>query len=81
MTFTVKDIQERYRVSQATVLHWIHTGQLRSLAVGRDLGKKRARHRVTEEALREFELVRSGTSPALRTRRRRKKPNDVIEFY
>ena len=80
MTYSVKQIQERYAVSQATVLHWLHSGQLRSLSVGRDLGKKRARHRITESALQEFELVRTLTPPTPRTRRKRKKTSHVTEF-
>lgn len=81
MTYSVKQICELYSVSQATCLHWIHSGQLRSLSVGRDLGKKRARHRVTESALQEFELVRTLTPPVPRTRKRRRKQTDAVEFY
>ena len=80
MTFSVKDLQARFSVSQHTILHWLATGQLKSLNVGRDPGKKRARYRVTESALAEFEQSRATAAPASRTRRRRHHVDDVIEF-
>jgi hypothetical protein len=80
MTYSVKDIQEMYSVSQFTVLHWCATGQLKAINVGRDPGKKRARWRITESALRDFEASRATTPPPPKTRRRRKSNDDVIEF-
>jgi hypothetical protein len=69
-------------MSQATVLHWLQSGQLKSLNVGRDPGKRRARYRITESQLAEFELMRSGNSEPAPTRRRRKqKSDDVVRVY
>ena len=79
-TYTVRDIMDRYGVSQATVLHWLATGQLQSLNVGRDPGKKRARYRIPESAIEHFELSRTATPPAPKTRRR-KQSSDVVKFY
>lgn len=80
MTYTVKNIQERYGVSQHTVLHWLASGQLKCLNVGRDPGKKRARYRITQAQLDAFEALRTPTPPPPRTRRR-KRSSDVVEFY
>jgi len=79
MTYSVKDIQERYGVGEHTVLGWIRLGDLRAVNVSRQLGR-RPNWRVTEEALQDFELLRSPTTVPKRTRRRRR-PTDVIEFY
>jgi transposase len=79
MTYSVRDIQERYGVSQSTVLHWLRTQQLKYLNVGRDSGKRRARYRITEAQLMEFELSRTTTLPIPRTHRRKKQKQDDIE--
>lgn len=82
MTFSVKDIQERYGVSQATVLHWLATGQMKYLNVGRDPGKKRARYKILDRHLEEFESARTGSQQPAPTRRRRKqKQEDVVRVY
>jgi transposase len=80
MTYSVADIQERFGVSQGTVLHWLASGQLKCLNVGRDPGKKRARYRVTQGQLDSFEALRQLAPPPPTTRRRRRKRQDV-EFY
>ena len=78
--FTVQDLCERYRVSEGTVLHWLHSGQLEGVHVGRRPGAKKPRWRITQEALEAFELTRTPNPPPPRARRRNK-PADVIEFY
>jgi excisionase family DNA binding protein len=78
-TITVKEASERYGVEEHTVLGWIRSGELRALNVGRTLGKKKPRWRITAEALAAFELLRTPTPPPPRTRRR--KQTDVINFY
>jgi transposase len=77
-TFGVKDLQERFAVGEHTVLGWIRRGELRAINVGRKTDG-RPKWRITPEALNEFELLRSATPPAKATRRR-KQPNDVVEF-
>lgn len=80
MTFTVRDISERYGVGLHTVLAWIHSGELRAINVGRTASGKKARWRVTEEALSAFELRRSSTPPPKPVRRSRR-TSHVIERY
>lgn len=79
-TLSVRDLVARYGVSEHTVLSWISSGELRAFSVGRKLGAKKPRWRVTQEALEAFEALRTPTPPAPRTRRK-KRPADVIEFY
>ena len=79
-TYTVRDLCERYAVSEATVLAWIASGQLRALNVGRSPNSKKPRWRITQAALDAFEAARSVAPPAPRARRR-KRNEDVIEFY
>ena len=80
MTYTVRDICNRYGVHEQTVLGWINTThELKAINVGRALGKKKPRWRISESALAAFELLRTPTQPAPRTRRRRKK-SDVPQF-
>jgi excisionase family DNA binding protein len=80
MTLSVKDVIERYGVSEGTVLTWIKRGELRAVNVGRRPGTKKPRWRITEEALQAFELART-TTPPLPRAPRRKRPAEVIEFY
>ena len=79
-TLSVHDLCERYGVGEHTVLGWIASGELKAVNVGRRLGAKKPRWRITQEALEAFEQLRTATPPAPRTRRR-KRPADVIEFY
>ena len=79
-TFSVKDICERYAVSEHTVSGWIKSGQLRAFSVSRRLDTKKPRYRVSAEALAEFEAARTPTPPQPRAKRR-KRSTDVIEFY
>jgi excisionase family DNA binding protein len=79
-TLSVRDLTERYGVSEHTVLGWIASGELRAINVGRRLATKKPRWRITQEALEAFEALRTPTPPPPRTRRR-KRPADVIEFY
>jgi predicted site-specific integrase-resolvase len=48
---SVHDLCERYAVSEHTVLHWINSGQLHAVNVGRRQGAKRPRWRITPDAL------------------------------
>lgn len=79
-TLSVRDLCERYGVTVHTVLGWIRSGELRAVNVGRRLGAKKPRWRITVEALEAFEQARTATPPPPRARRR-KRPAEVIEFY
>ena len=79
-TLSVRDVCERYGVTEHTVLQWIKSGELRAVNVGRSPGSKKPRWRITAEALAQFELGRETTAPPAKTRRPKRKAN-VIEFY
>jgi excisionase family DNA binding protein len=79
-TLSVRDVCERYGVGEHTVLGWIASGELRAVNVGRHLGTKKPRWRITQEALAAFEMARTQTPPPPKTRRRNQ-PAGVIEFY
>ena len=72
MTYTVRDLTNRFGVHEATVLGWIHNGELKAMNVGRTPGRKKPRWRISEAALAAFEALRTPTQPAPRSRRRRK---------
>jgi Helix-turn-helix domain len=79
LTYSVRDLEERYGVREHTVLAWIHSGELRAVNVGVAPGKKKPRWRVTQAAVDAFEAGRTPApaEPVLRRRRRAK----VVEFY
>jgi excisionase family DNA binding protein len=79
-TLSVRDVCERYGVSEHTVLTWINRGELRAINVGRRPGAKKPRWRITQEALERFEQLRTPAPPLPRTRRK-KRTAEVIEFY
>jgi hypothetical protein len=58
---TVRDVMNRFGVTQATVLGWIAGGELKAINVGRKLGAKKPRWRVTQAAVEAFEALRSAT--------------------
>lgn len=80
MTYSIKDICERYGVGERTVILWLKSGELKGINVGRTLGKKKPRWRITEQALADFERMRATTPPLPKIRRRRQ-PAEVIQFY
>ncbi len=80
MTYSVKDVAERYHVGEHTVLTWIAGGELQAVNCGRKVGSKKPRWRITADALTAFELLRTPTPPAPRARRK-KQDTSVIEFY
>lgn len=78
MTYSVKDLANRYNVNEHTVLNWITgTGELKAMNVGVAPGKKKSRYRVTEESLRAFEALRSTSPPRAPLSRRRKKREEA----
>jgi excisionase family DNA binding protein len=81
-TFSVRDLCERYGVSQHTILGWICSGELRAVNVGRQAGARKPRWRITAEALAAFEAARASRAGPGRARSpRRKRAAEVIEFY
>jgi excisionase family DNA binding protein len=78
---SVQDVCERFGVGVHTVLGWIAAGELKAVNVGRRLGAKKPRWRITAEALEAFEHLRTPTPPPAVSRRRRPRSEDVIDFY
>lgn len=84
MTYSVKDICQRFGVTETTVRTWIHSGELRALNCGRSLAKRKPRWRVTQEALDKFERLRSTMPqqpPAPRPRQQSAAASGIIQFY
>jgi hypothetical protein len=77
--YHVKDVAGRSCVTVGRVLSWIKSGKLRALDVSEGDGK-RARWRITPEALAEFEATRTFT-PAPRTRRRRSASGWQFQYF
>jgi excisionase family DNA binding protein len=80
MTYSIRQIAERFAVGQHTVLGWIKSGELTAVNVSRRPGCK-PHWRITSEALQAFELLRSAQPVESQPRRRRKKSGDAIAFY
>ncbi len=70
MTYSVKQIQERYRVGEHTVLGWIHSGLMRAINISR-VGSSRPKWRIKEEDLEAFELSRMHLPPQPKGRRKK----------
>jgi len=81
MTNSIKQVAERFGVGQHTVLAWVKSGELAAINVARRPGGK-PHYRVTSDAIRAFELLRSSETAAPPPRRgRRRKKTDAIAFY
>jgi excisionase family DNA binding protein len=80
MTRSIREVCERLRVGEHTVLKWIRSGELTAINVSRRTGGK-PRWRITAEALDAFETLRSTTPPQRPTRKRLKKDANVVKFY
>ena len=80
MTHTVRGVADEYTVTEHTVLGWIAAGELEAVNVGRAPGKRRPRWRITDEALRKFELRRSTAAKQVITRQRKSQPAKP-DFY
>lgn len=78
--YWVRELCERWGVSEHTVLTFIRNGELKAVNVARTPTGKKPRWRITEQAIAEFEAKRTPTPPAPRGKRR-KRPEGVIEFY
>ena len=80
MTYSIRDLQNRFSITEQTVLTWIHSGELKAVNVGRSMDRKIPRWRVTEQALAAFEERRTPSPPVPHTRRR-KQDGKIVEFY
>jgi excisionase family DNA binding protein len=80
MTYSVKDLCERYAVGEHTVLAWIKSGDLLAVNVGRRIGGK-VKWRITADALRAFEQLRAASQPTPAPVRRRRRSTETVKFY
>ena len=76
---TVADVAKRLVVHDEVVLAHIRGGRLRAINVG--LGSQRPRWRIAEEALEEFLGARTGNPPNTTKRARKRKVDQVIEYF
>jgi excisionase family DNA binding protein len=76
----VREVAEHYGVTAGTVLAWLRSGELRAINVGRRVGARKPRWRITPEALAAFERRRT-PSPTPAPTRRRKRAADHVMFY
>jgi excisionase family DNA binding protein len=80
-TLTIRDVCERFVVTEHTVLAWIRSGELRAVNVGRAPEAKKPRWRITQAALDAFEQLRTPTAVLTRGRRKKQAAGEVVEFY
>jgi len=76
ITVSPPQLARRYGVKPSRVIAWIRAGELAAINIG---GGGRPRYRITPEAIREFEAVRS-TGPR-RTRHRSTHHNSVEQIF
>jgi excisionase family DNA binding protein len=69
MTFSVRQVAERFHIGEHTVLAWIRSGELPAVNVGRSPGGK-PHWRITSEALQAFELLRTAQTIEARPQQR-----------
>ena len=76
-----REVAERYGVALDKVLGWIRSGELRAVNVATRQGGQ-PRWRISPSDLALFEASRSSQPSSPRVARaRRKKDNDVFEYY
>ena len=78
-TYRVREVAERLQVDEHRVLAWIRSGRLRAMDVSAGTGKK-ARWRISPEALAELEAVLS-VSPAAKPSRRKAKSGWTFQYF
>ncbi len=72
-------VAELLGVDVHKVLIWIKCGQLRAVNVGD--GPQRPRFRISPADLAAFEAARTVQPPMPRIRRRRRQPENIMEFF
>lgn len=74
---TAKEVASHYGVKIQTVIGWIKSGQLKAINVA-SVGSDRPRYRMSDDHLREFELLRAVVVAPKVTRTRRPK---VMDYF
>ena len=70
----------RWGVKPEKIISWIKSGELRAFDASAQAGTGRPRFRISPDAVIEFESRRTVCPPS-KSRRRKKQPRDVIEFF
>ena len=78
---TPPQLAKRWGVAPDKVLALIHSGELVAVNLAINPRGKRARWRVSLTEVERFEEARSSKPPAPKTRRRRRTPSTIREFF
>lgn len=82
--YSPREVGERLGVKAAKVISWIVNGELAAINVAANPKGKRARWRISPEALQAFENRRSSkpaqAAPVARRRTYRPNPDDIVFF-
>jgi len=78
---TPPEVARRYGVSPEKVLGWIKSGELRAVNVATRREGRKPRYRIDEGDLLAFEAARAPQPAPPMSRRRRHRPQSVIEFF
>lgn len=76
---TPPQVAKKYGVSPATVRGWIESGELKATNIASK--GKRPMHRITSDALAEFDAKRCELAPPPAKRRRRRKGETIVSRY
>ena len=79
-TCTPPQLAKRWGIKPSRVIAMIRSGELRGFDISATPGVGRPRYRISQDAVLEFELKRSG-AVTKRATRRRKSQKQVIEFF
>lgn len=80
-TLTPPELARRWRVKPERVIGWIRSGELRAFDVSSKPGVGKPRFRISLDAILEFENRRSAAQDRPVTRRRRRQPDNVIQYF
>jgi hypothetical protein len=78
--FTPPELAKELRVDAHFVLDRIRDGELAAVNVASDPHGRRPRWRISDEALQVFLARRAATPPTIPARRRRQ-PDEIIQFF
>jgi hypothetical protein len=78
---TPAEYAERLKIDVRRVLAWIHQGELKAVNFSSSLASRKPRYLISEEAIQEFENLRTTFVPERRAKKpRRKHGADFIEY-
>ncbi len=80
-SFSVADVAARLTINQSKVCGWIARGELRAVNVADRPDGKRARWRITPEALAAFEAARAAVPTKAKAPRTARRDTQEIEYF